>query len=439
MRNRKVWSLFTAALVGTVSVGLFAAPAQADDAPADPTSQVEVVEVLEPQPDVVDDTVVPEPETPEAPVEEDVVIPDATSDDTDTPITIDPVPVIDTPITIDPVPVIDTPITTDPVPVIETPITRDPVPVIEDTPPDDPTESAPEKVSPPPSTKTKVEEPKTEVETPDTEVLAEGATTSITNAYVGLTPGSTPDLCVVFDYAPIAPAVTAGYLLQTPALGTFDATSLAAGGHVVVQQAYEDGIGAGIQVSFLAETSIPMEYAPAFTLTANRVVDDCNDLVTPPETITATPPIQDGNTVTIPSIDGVEYFNVDTDEALTGTVNVPEGGIDIGARPTGENPVTGGPWSFEYIVLLPPPTPTPFPTPTPVTPPMPTVPDDGSDIDPPVSEVHDVATPDDDELAATGASPVVALWLVALAVLIGSALVIVSRRRKPDVAEVTVN
>lgn len=68
-----------------------------------------------------------------------------------------------------------------------------------------------------------------------------------------------------------------------------------------------------------------------------------------PDPITATAPSQSGQTVTIPSQGGVEYYNTASGAVLTGTVQVADGTtLTVGARATGEAVVNGGPWPFTY-------------------------------------------------------------------------------------------
>jgi hypothetical protein len=53
--------------------------------------------------------------------------------------------------------------------------------------------------------------------------------------------------------------------------------------------------------------------------------------------------------VVITAKDGVEYFNTATNAVVAGTVTLADKEtIQIGARPSGDVPVTGGPWSFSY-------------------------------------------------------------------------------------------
>gem|GEM_PF-6849082 len=82
------------------------------------------------------------------------------------------------------------------------------------------------------------------------------------------------------------------------------------------------------------------------TRSSSFTVETCK--VTP-KPITAPAPTQAGQNVTIPSAEGVEYFDTSSGETLTGTVQVPDGGsLVVGARPSGDAPVNGGPWTFTW-------------------------------------------------------------------------------------------
>lgn len=80
--------------------------------------------------------------------------------------------------------------------------------------------------------------------------------------------------------------------------------------------------------------------------TSSFTVETCTDTAQP---IVAVAPTQDGQNVTIPVVEGVEYFDTATDGVLSGTVQVPNGGqLVVGARPGDVFPITGGPWTFTW-------------------------------------------------------------------------------------------
>ncbi len=179
---------------------------------------------------------------------------------------------------------------------------------------------------------------------------------------------------------------------------------------------------------------IGVQYQGSFTVKEIPVVD--------PIIATRPVPNKDGSKVTIPVIEGVEYFDIATDKPLTGEVAVPTApGITIGARPTGERPVVGGPWPFIYSPPVLPPETGPDPEPEPETPAPQPNPNPKPEVITPVvnpGPKDQVKAPSSkspkssDELAATGANGDQSLWLALAAlgtIVAGGGMKVLRRRR----------